>query len=91
MQLRTYPSNQIQDVRDLAKRFNPQAIDQCMQLALEEKANPCYSANEIEDVMNVLAKASFVSGYMQKGHSMSEAIRELGKRIRSLQGNNNDG
>ena len=80
-------SMNITEIRSLASRFSTEAIETCIQLAIENKENPCYSANELEDIMNVLAKASFVRGLMEQGKSLVEAIRELGKRIRSVQAN----
>ena len=82
----TTPSTlHLAEVRELAKRFDANAIEHCMALALQQKENPCYAAVELEDVMNVLAKASFVQQQIQHGLSLAEAIRELGKRIRSIQ------
>lgn len=80
----THPNMHIAEIRALAKRFDAAAIDQCMTLALENKPNPCYAAGELEEVMNVLAKTSFVTAQIAQGQSMAEAIRELGKRVRSL-------
>jgi hypothetical protein len=82
----THPAMHIAEIRELAKRFDADAIEQCMELALHNQPNPCYAAGELEDVMNVLAKASFVKELTDKGMSIAEAIRELGKRIRAVQG-----
>jgi hypothetical protein len=57
-----------------------------MEQALQGKHNPCYSAVAAEEVITVLAKAGFVKKQMQQGLLLAEAIRELGKRIRSIQG-----
>ncbi len=79
-------STHISEIRDLAKRFDANALEKCMQRALQNKDNPCYAADEFEDVINVLAKANFVTTQMQQGQTIAGAIRELGKRIRSIQG-----
>jgi hypothetical protein len=76
----------IREIRDVANRFDTNSIESCIQLAMENKENPCYSAFELEDAMNVLAKANFVKSQMEQGMSLAEAIRDLGKRIRSVQG-----
>ena len=76
----------MREIRDLANRFDANSIESCIQLAMENKKNPCYSASELEETMNVLSKANFVSGQMEQGKSLVEAIRELGKRIRTIQG-----
>jgi len=80
-----HTSMHIGEIRELAKHFDAASIEQCMELALQNKPNPCYSAGDLEDIMNVLAKASFVKAQQEQGESLAEAIRELGKRIRAVQ------
>lgn len=83
-------SMNIAEIRELAKRFTSVQIDTCIQLVIENKENPCYSGNEAEKIMNVLAKANFVSEQMDKGMSLANSTRELGKRIRAVQGGGHD-
>jgi len=83
----THATMHIAEIRELAKQFDADSIQQCMERARQNKPNPCYTAGEQEEVMNVLAKADFVTAQIQQGRSMAEAIRELGKRVRSLQYN----
>ena len=75
----------ISEIRDLADRFDADSIEACIQLAMENKENPCYANDELEEIMNVLTKANFVRSQMEQGMNLADAIRELGKRIRSLQ------
>lgn len=82
----THPSLHIAEIRELARRYDADSIEQCMELALQNQPNPCYGAGDLEEVMNVLAKANFVSEQTEKGMTIAEAIRELGKRIRAVQG-----
>lgn len=86
MNIQTEPKSYITDIRELARRFDARAIEQCIQLALAEQANPCYTTNEASETMNVLAKTGFVIGQMQQGMTLAQAIRELGRRIRAVQG-----
>ncbi len=74
------------EIRELAQRFSADTIDKCMQQELEEGSNPCYSDSEVEEVMNILAKSQFVRSQMDGGKKPGEAIRELGRRIRAIQG-----
>lgn len=76
----------MREIRDVANRFDADSIDSCIQLAIENKENPCYPNDELEEVMNILAKANFVRNQMEQGINLTAAIRELGKRIRSVQG-----
>ena len=75
----------IAEVRELASRFDAESIEKCTELALRGQKNPCYAAGELENVMNVLAKVSFVRGQMLLGKSLALAIRELGSRMRAIQ------
>jgi hypothetical protein len=77
----------IREIRDVANRFDAGSIETCIQLAIENKANPCYPNDEPEEIMNVLAKSLFVRSQMEQGKTSAEAIRVLGKRIRSVQNN----
>jgi len=79
-------SMHIEEIRELAKRFSAESLDKCMQKVIHGQANECFNDGEVEDVMNVLAKAEFVKSQVNKGMSLSQAIRELGRRIRAAQG-----
>jgi hypothetical protein len=85
------PGNKHQDlhlaeVRRLAQEYSAETIEKCLQQEIDEGSNPCYSDTEVEAVMNVLAKSEFVRSQMEQGKKVGEAIRELGKRIRAIQG-----
>lgn len=82
----TQQSTHMAEVRELSKRFDAAAIENCIQRALQEKDNPCYSAADLEEVMGILVKANFVTGLIRQGKTLAEAIRELGQRIRAVQG-----
>lgn len=86
MNNQTIPNTHIADIRRLASKFDSRAIEQCLQQALADQANPCYCAEENTEVMNVLAKSSFVIGQMQLGMTLAQSMRELGRRMRTLQG-----
>ena len=73
------------EIRKVAVQFNLQTIRECQLQAMNNQDNVCYSAAGTEAVMNVLAKAEFVRNKMEKGIQSNDAIRELGKRIRSFQ------
>lgn len=73
-------------VRSLALRFEDRELSYCMEKQLAQADNDCYPGNDHEDVMNVLAKASFVQQQMQRGLSISQAMRELGRRMRRMPG-----
>jgi hypothetical protein len=84
MQTQNNPSTHITDIRHLATHFDARTIEQCMQQALANQPNPCYSGVENTEVMNVLAKSRFIIGQMQQGLTLAQALRELGRRMRLL-------
>ena len=80
-------SSSMSDVRELAIRYDNEVLTNCMELALNNRNNCCYSASHPADVINVLAKASFVKQLQADGLSTAEAMRELGKRMRAIVNN----
>ena len=75
----------IKEIRELAKRFTPEEIEGCIKQHLEEGTNICEVKGEIEKVVGELAKAQFVKELMGKGMSITDAVRELARRIRIVQ------
>jgi hypothetical protein len=75
----------IREVRELAKRFTPEEIEACIKQHLKEGTNICEVRGEIEKVIGELAKAQFVKELIGKGMSVTDAVRELAKRIRLVQ------
>lgn len=76
----------MREIRDVANRFDANSIESCIQLAMEKKENPCYLNDNVEEIMNVLAKGLYVRSQMEQGMNLAQAARELGKRIRAIQG-----
>lgn len=79
-------TNGIAVVRSLVLRYGVEELESCLQRQLKNDGNPCYQKTDAEQVINVLAKAGFIKMQMQKGLSLVAAVRELGKRMRAMQG-----
>jgi hypothetical protein len=75
------------DVRSLALRFEGTQLSGCLETQLANANNACYPGTNHEHAINVLAKAGFVQQQMQRGLSINQAIRDLGQRMRRMQGN----
>ncbi len=75
----------IDEIRHLAKTFTPDEIEQCIEQQIQEGTNICDTSGPTEKVINELSKAGFVRELMDKGVSLSDAIRELASRIRRVQ------
>ena len=77
----------IKEIRELAKKFTPEQLENCITQAIENQGkNECYMSDDVMEVVNTLAKAETVRELMEQGMSEIEAIRELAKRIRQVQG-----
>ena len=75
----------IREIRELAKRFRPEEIDSCIAQQIETGENVCDVTGSTERVIDELAKALFVRNLMENGTPLSEAVRELARRIRLVQ------
>ena len=75
----------IKEIRELAKKFTPGEMESCIKQQLQEGTNICEVTGPAEHVIGELAKAQFVKELTEKGMSLTDAIRELAKRIRLVQ------
>jgi len=79
----------INEIKELAKKFTPEQLENCITMAIEQKEGHiqvCDISGEVLEVINTLAKAQTVRELMEQGMSEIEAIRELARRIRLAQG-----
>jgi hypothetical protein len=75
----------IKEIRELAKKFTPEEIETCIKQQLQEGTNICEVTGPAEQVIGELAKAQFVKELTEKGLSITDAVRELARRIRLVQ------
>jgi hypothetical protein len=75
----------IKEIRELANKFTPQEIESCILQQLKEGENICEVKGPTEYVIGELAKAGVVKKLMEKGMSITDAVRELARRIRLVQ------
>jgi hypothetical protein len=78
----------IAEIRELARRFSPEQIEQCIGRQLEAGENVCLRDGPTEKIVNELAKAQFIRELVGKGMSFPDALRELARRMRELQKEN---
>ena len=79
-----FNTHEMASVRLLASTSESETLDRCLQEQIEQGYNSCYDVSGNEQVINVLAKASFVKHLSLQGMPIQQAIRELGKRMRAL-------
>jgi hypothetical protein len=75
----------IKEIRELAQRFSPDQIEQCIGQQLETGANVCLRSESTEKVINELAKAQFIRELTEQGMALPDALRELARRMREIQ------
>jgi hypothetical protein len=79
----------IKEIKELAKKFTPEQLELCINQTLKAgkpELKGCEVSGDVMEVINTLAKAQTVRELMEQGMSEIEAIRELARRIRKIQG-----
>ncbi|WP_029521912.1 hypothetical protein [Persephonella sp. KM09-Lau-8] len=76
----------IKEIKELASKFTPEQLENCILQTIQDGKNECEITGDVEEVVNTLAKAQTVRELMEQGMSQMEAIRELARRIRQVQG-----
>ncbi len=75
----------IKEIKELAKKFTAEQLEGCISQQIQKGDNICLRGVQTEEVINELSKAEFVRDLMDRGMSMSDAVRELARRIRLVQ------
>ncbi len=79
----------IKEIRELAKKFTPEQIERCIDETMKigkPTLEGCEVSGDVMEMINTLAKAQTVRELMEQGLTEVEAIRELARRIRQVQG-----
>ncbi len=75
------------ELRKLVEKYSAEKLEGCIAQQLAKGENECSITDTTEDeVIAELSKAEVVRELMDEGRSFSEALRELGRRIRSVYG-----
>jgi len=74
------------DLKKVVDRFTVPQIESCIQQQLSKGDNTCNIVDSADEVIAELSRAEVVRELMDEGRSFSEALRELGKRIRAVYG-----
>jgi cell fate (sporulation/competence/biofilm development) regulator YmcA (YheA/YmcA/DUF963 family) len=72
------------ELKKLAEKFTPQQLEACIRQQLDKGENACEIADGTDEVITALSKAEVVRELMDRGMTFSEALRELGKKIRAI-------
>jgi hypothetical protein len=76
-----------QDLKKLVEQYSYEQIDACIQQQLAKGGNECNVVDSSTNaVIEALSKAGVVREIMDQGMTFSDALRELGKKIRAIYG-----
>ena len=78
-------SDEVRQIKDIAQRYSPEEIESCITQQVETGKNICLTDEHSEKTINELAKAGVIKDLMSQGLGLSDALRELARRMRLLQ------
>lgn len=81
---KTTEKNNIKQLRNVAREFQAEQLTKCLDEVIAGQQNSCGLYGEQAELVNTLARAGVVKQLVNDGASYAEAIRELGKRMRSF-------
>jgi len=74
------------DLKKLTEKYSIDRLEICIRQQLEKGENECEIVDETDEVITTLSKAEVMRELIDQGMSFSEALRELGRRIRAVYG-----
>ena len=74
------------EIKELVEKYSPEQLETCIAQQLDKGENLCNIVDQSDKVMDELSKAVVIQELMGQGMSFSEALRELGRRIRAVYG-----
>lgn len=72
------------ELKKLTEKYSLEQLEACISQQLEKGENACEVVDESDAVITELSKASVVREIMNGGKTFPDALRELGRRIRSI-------
>jgi len=75
------------ELKKIVEKYSSEQLEACIRQQLEKGENACEVIEEANEVITDLSKAEVVRELMeQQGMKFSDALRELGRRIRAVYG-----
>jgi hypothetical protein len=75
----------VREIREIAKKYSPEQIEDCITTQIETGENICVHNEKTDVIINDLSKAGFIREQMDNGMSLADALRELALRMRQVQ------
>lgn len=77
----------VKEIRELAATYSVEELERLVEEMLATEGDALISDPNRSELFNSLVKAEAVRKYMDGGMTQGEAIRELGRRMRTALGN----
>jgi hypothetical protein len=74
------------ELKKLVEKYSVPQLEACIRQQVSKGANECDTADDGDEVVTELSEAEVVRELMDEGRTFSEALRELGRRIRAVYG-----
>ena len=75
-----------QDLKKIVDKYSAEQLETCIRQQLDKGENACEIVDGTDDTITDLSKAEVVRELMEQGMSFSDALRELGRKIRAVYG-----
>lgn len=75
-----------QDLKKITEKYSSDQLEACIRQQLDKGENVCEIVDGTDSVIEELSKAEVVRELMDQGMKFSDALRELGRRIRAVYG-----
>ncbi|HEX9020217.1 MAG TPA: hypothetical protein VF903_03045 [Nitrospirota bacterium] len=75
-----------QDLKKIVEKYSAEQLEACIGQQLDKGENACEIVDENDGAIAELSKAEVVRELMDQGMKFSDALRELGRRIRAVYG-----
>jgi len=74
------------ELKKIVEKYSSEQLEACIRQQLEKGENACEVIDEANKVIEELSKAEVMRELMEQGMKFSDALRELGRRIRAVYG-----
>jgi len=74
------------DLKKIVEKYSSEQLEACIRQQLEKGENVCEIIDRADEVITDLSKAEVMRELMDQGMKFSDALRELGRRIRAVYG-----
>ncbi len=74
------------ELKKIVEKYSSEQLESCIRQQLEKGENACEVIDEADKAIEELSKAEVMRELMDQGMKFSDALRELGRRIRAVYG-----